>query len=301
MGEPTAPTGPWTALRDAATDRSSGSAAVAATAADALAQVATDVADDPRGAERVAEAVAILVRGQPTMAPCLHLSDAVLRAAASGAEAAASASRRFAERLEAERVGLAAVLRSFVPSEGMVLTVSASSTILSALREGVPDRTRVVCALSEPGGEGRAAADALREAVVRTEVVPDAAVAGAAASADLVVFGADAVGPGHLLNKTGTLGAALGARHGRRLCIAAAGTTKFLGRRAWDRVETLARTRTTSTEGTASVPRFEPVPLGLHFRLLTEDGPLTPTAARKLASRSRLHDEILELLDEAAR
>lgn len=300
MGEPTAPTGPWTVLRDAAADRSSGSAAVARIAADALAQLAAAVADDPRPTERIAEAVGILVRGQPIMAACLHLSDAVLRAAASGTDAAASAASDFTGRLARERAGLTAVLRSFVPSEGTVLTVSSSSTIISALREGVPDRTRIVCALSEPGGEGGSAADALNEAGVSAEVVPDAAVAGAAASADLVVFGADAVGPGHLLNKAGTLGAALGASHGRGVCITACGTTKFLGRRAWDRVRALASTRTASAEGTAPVSVFEPVPLNLLFRVLTEDGPLTPAAARKLATRSHLDQRILDLLDEAA-
>lgn len=298
MGEPTAPADPWTALRDAAADRSSGSAAVARTAADALAGIAADAADDPRPTERIGDAAGILVRGQPAMAACLHLADTVLRAAASGAEAGASAARDFAERLERERRGLAATLRSFVPTEGTLLTVSTSSTIVSVLREGVPSRTRIVCALSEPGEDGRSTADALREARVPAEVVPDSAVAGVAASADLVVFGADALGPDHLLNKVGTLAAALGARHGHRLCITACGTTKFCDRRTWDRIHAVTETHTASADGTAPVPVFEPVPVDLLFRVLTEDGPLTPAAARRLATRSSLDPGTLEILDE---
>lgn len=301
MGEPTTPADPWTALRDAAADRSSGSAAVAGAAADALERVASEVVDDGRSAEAITEAVGVLIRGQPAMAACLHLADAVLRAAASGPDAAASAARDFAEQLRRERRGLAATLRSFLPSRGTVLTVSASSTIISVLQEGVPPRTRLVCALSEPGGEGRPAADVLREAGGSVEVVPDAAVARVAASADLVAFGADAVGPDHLLNKTGTLAAALGAQHGRRLCVAACGTTKFCDRGAWDRIEAFTRARTASVDGTAPVPAFEPVPLDLLFRVLTEDGPLTAGAARELAGRSRLDPRTLEILDEVLR
>lgn len=291
MGEPTAPTDPWAALRDAAADRGSGSSTVAVAAAEALAALADD-------GDRIAEGAALLVRGQPVMAACLHLADAVLRAADEGAEAAARAARGFVRRLAEERRGLIAALRSFVPTDGTIVTVSASSTVVAALAQGTPAGARVVCSLSEPGGEGRSAAAALAQAEVPVEVIPDAAIAMAASSADLVVFGADAVGPGAALNKVGTLAAVLGGRHGRRLCVAACGTTKLCDQGAWERIRTIGAARTACADGTAPVPLFEPVPLALLFRVITEDGPLTPAATRRLAGRSRLDPRVLATLDE---
>lgn len=283
----------WNDLRAAAADRRSGSARVARAAADAFARLG----DTHASVERIEEGVGVLVRGQPVMAASLRLADEVLRASGDGPRSAGEAARRFLDALDAEGRGLTSGLRTFLPSGGTVVTVSASSAVLEGLQAARRLRSRVLCAVSEPGGEGRAAADELREAGIDASVVPDAAVATLASDADVLVFGADALGPKALLNKTGTLAAALSFRHARRPRVAVIGTSKLLGPRGWDAVERAAAARTPAVRGGIRVPVFEAVPLRLVSHLVTEDGPLAPASVAKLARSSELHAKILELLD----
>lgn len=253
----------------AAGDRRSGSAAIARAAADAIASLP---ADEARRAARV------LVEGQPVMAACLRLADAVVRAGDT-----AGAARAFAAQLDAEAAALPMALDVFLPRGSTVVTVSSSSAVVAALARPSHGAT-VLCAASGPEGEGVQAARALRDAGVDAEVIPDAAVAGAAARAQLVVLGADAVGPGAVLNKTGSLAAVLGARLGSGDRIVLAGTSKFVDARGWHAIEQAAA-------GRAS---FEAVPLRLLSVVVTEDGPLSPPSARRLAARSKLDPKVLE-------
>jgi len=148
----------WEALRDAANDRRSGSAAIAAKAAHALGELASTA--PPAVIE---EGLSVLVSSQPLMASCLRLADVVLRALdAEGPPGAARAAEAYAHRLDNERIALVKQLAECLPIEGTVVTVSASSLVIDALRS-VP-QLRVLCAVSDPGGEGRDAADALRAA-----------------------------------------------------------------------------------------------------------------------------------------
>lgn len=257
-------------LRRAAADRSSGSAAVAAAAADAIAAM---------GAPGAADAVLVLLRGQPFMAACIRLADEIIGAPQPGPAAA-----RFARRLESERAGLRANLDTYLPRRAAVMTVSYSSVVIESLagRRGL----RVACAASEPGGEGLAAVRRLTESGVTAEIVPDSSVASAAARCDLVVVGADAVGPRAFLNKAGTLAAVLGAREAGVPRIALAGTSKFIDARTWAVV----------IERLPGAPPLDAVPLRRLTSVLTEEGPLQPAAAARLASRSRVRRKTLELL-----
>jgi translation initiation factor 2B subunit (eIF-2B alpha/beta/delta family) len=95
-----------------------------------------------------------------------------------------------------------------------VLTLSRSGTVHRALRHGAPDA--VVVATSHPGGEGIGVAERLAEREQDVSLIPDAAVPAALADRDidLVLVGADTVHPsGAVVNKVGTRGAALAARH----------------------------------------------------------------------------------------
>jgi translation initiation factor 2B subunit (eIF-2B alpha/beta/delta family) len=277
----------WAALRAAARDRSSGSARIAARAAEAVAAL-DDPADVPR-------ALRVLLKGQPFMAACVRLADEVLHA--SDPRAAASS---FARRLEREARSSPAALRLLLPRGGVVLTVSASSAVVRALTGlGPRSRPRVLCAVSEPGGEGRAAAAELRAAGVEADVLPDAAVAGAAASSDLVVFGADAVGPDALLNKTGTAAAVLGAMQARRDRVCVAATSKFVDAAMWTRLAEAAATRSAAVRGTDAVALFEVVPLRWVTSVLTEDGPLQARTAGRLAASSHLDARTIAAYDDA--
>ncbi|HWO70529.1 MAG TPA: hypothetical protein VNP94_07230 [Actinomycetota bacterium] len=244
-----------------ASDRRSGAREIARAAAEALAGL------DP---ETVPDAVRALLRGHPAMAPLWRLATAVLEAP----DPAAGASR-FLELLRRDdRVPEAAA--PLLPDA--VLTISWSSTVVAALRLRRP--RSVLCMVSEPGGEGRRTAEALAELGARA--IPDEEAL-AAFPAEAAVVGADAVGPGGLVNKVRT-GALCRAARGRGLpAMALAGETKLL-----------------SADLPAPGP-FERVPLGLLDAVVLPEGPVGAAEAARRAGAARLHPSLAPLLEELRR
>jgi translation initiation factor 2B subunit (eIF-2B alpha/beta/delta family) len=272
----------WDELRRAADDRRSGSAVVAAEAARALAETSRTAS-----AEEIIEAARILVTSQPLMGSCLRLADVVLRALdADGPSGAALAAEAYAQRLDGERIALVKQLAERLPPEGTVVTVSASSLVIDALRS-VP-RLRVLCAVSEPGGEGRDAVEALRDAGLEVALIPDGSLAQQSARADAIVVGADAIGPEAILNKTGTLAAALGARTARRPCICAAASSKIVDQGLWPMLLDASERRLAD-----GIPIFEEVPLELITTVVLENGPQSARAIKRLARTARVHPSII--------
>ena len=276
----------WDSLHLAATDRRSGSAVVAQRAAGAFAEIAVSLSQDV-----IVDAVRILVQGQPLMASCLRLADAVLRGLEEdGPPGANRAAGGFVHKLEDERAALVSSLGQKLPREGAVLTVSASSTVLGALLDR--PQLRVVCAVSEPGGEGRTAADVLRGGGVDAQVIPDGAIAQQSTRVDAIVIGADVLGPAAILNKSGTLAAALGARAAGRPCICAAGTSKLIDEATWVSLASVADRL--AVEG---VRVFEEVPSALVTSFVTEDGVTSTRSLRRASRTHHLHPRIAAWLE----
>jgi translation initiation factor 2B subunit (eIF-2B alpha/beta/delta family) len=273
------------ALRSAASDRHSGSAVVAAQAASALAHIACNLSS-----EAIIDAARLLVEGQPVMASCLRLADWVIRELDdSGPPGACGAATAFEAMLQREREAIVERLRDRMPKEGTVVTVSASSTVLEALRQA--KAVHVLCAVSEPGGEGRFAVDILRASGIEADLIPDGAVAQQSARADLVLFGGDAIGPTGVINKMGTLAAALGARSAGRPCVCAVGASKLVDDVAWPHLARAAEER--KVEG---IPLFEEIPLPLFRTIVMEEGSRTPRTVRRVARLAPLHPLVLEWL-----
>ena len=275
----------WDAVHHVATDRSSGSATIAARAAMAFQEMSETLSTDA-----ITSAAETLVRGQPIMAACLRLVDHVLRALdESGPVGVKRVAEGFEDRLRTESVDLTRELVRRLPDGGTVLTVSASSTVITAL--GATTGVRVLCAASNPGAEGVRAAERLRAHGVEADVIGDGAVAQQSTRADLIVFGADTIGPRAVLNKTGTLAAALGARASARPCLCVAGSSKIVSDKAWPLLAEQADHL--MVEG---VPVFEEVPIELTTQLITETGPMSPRALRRAARDADLHERIVQWL-----
>lgn len=195
------------------------------------------------------------------MAPLWRLaSEAVAaedhaRAAAAFADSAAEADR-----------AAAAAARPLLSDE--VIVHSWSTTVAAALHGSA---VRVWCARSEPGGEGVPMARRLSATGAAAAVIPDAEAVARAAAGGTVVVGADAVGPGGVVNKvgTGTLAAAATAGGGRALVVA--GAAKLV-----------------AADLPAPVP-FERVPIQEFTAVVTGDGPVDAATAIRLASGFSLH------------
>src|SRR5918992_907797 len=242
----------WDGIHEAASDRRSGAAEIVRRAAEALGAVP---------AHDVEEAVFILVRGQPAMAPLWRLGSDVLRSSDH-----VDAAITFAARVASEREAIADVAATVLPD--LVVVHSFSDTVNAAL---ATSNVRAICALSEPGGEGATTAKALVDLGVDARLVTDEEALVAVAEAGAVVVGADAVGPGGVVNKMGTFRFAEAARAASTPCYSLAGVSKFLN---------------------ADVPAqdpFERTPLHLFTALITPDGPHSPEEAARRAHEHTLH------------
>jgi translation initiation factor 2B subunit (eIF-2B alpha/beta/delta family) len=95
--------------------------------------------------------------------------------------------------------------------QGVVMTHSNSATVREAIEHTPPER--VICTVSDPGGEGRELADALRGNELAVDVVDDTDAEHAVATANVLLLGADTVfRDGSLVNKVGTAGLAKAAQ-----------------------------------------------------------------------------------------
>ncbi|MFO8099241.1 MAG: NUDIX domain-containing protein [Salinibacter sp.] len=178
-----------------------------------LATAEADDIEDPRA--RLKRTAQRLLGARPTMAALanrvhrvMHTSPTDRAPATVETKAHAALQRAY----DAERT--AAEVTADLIDGNRVLTLSRSGTVAAALRRGTP--ASIVVAASQPGGEGIGVADAFADDGADVTLVPDAAVASVLATreVDLVLVGADTVHPsGAVVNKVGTRGAALAARH----------------------------------------------------------------------------------------
>lgn len=249
----------WEGIHEAASDRRSGAAEIVRRAAEALAALPT---------HDVEEAVFALIRGQPAMAPLWRLGTEVL-----GSADHVDAATRFAIRSVSERDAIATEAAALLPD--LVVVHSFSGTVIAALATA---RSRAICALSEPGGEGATTVRRLVDLGVDARLVSDEEAIGEVEEAGAVMVGADAVGPGGVVNKMGTSRLAAAAREASTPFYSFAGASKLLG-------------------ADLPAPRpFERTPLDLFTSVITEDGPLSPTEAALRALEHTLHPLLVELL-----
>jgi len=272
-------------LRD---DVLSGATELARRAADALVEVASwEGPESPRALRSLlADAGTRVLEAQPAMAPLVALVGSVLRALdgieglAEARRAAARAALSFGSGLDARNEALARRGAELLPAQGDVLTLSSSSAVRSVLlhahRSG---RGRVVVLESRPAAEGRDAARRLAEAGLSVLFAVDAAAATLAEGCAAVLLGADSIGDRGVVNKVGSLPAALGALRAEVPVLVAADVTKVLppgfpqpldddrpGDQLW-----------AAPEGVAVWNRyFEAVPLSAVDVVMTDEGAFRP-------------------------
>lgn len=259
---------PWDQIRRAVADTRSGSVEIAVRAANGIA--------DLRGKRDVVRATRALVRAHPAMAGLWRLG-----AEAYDAPDVEAAAHGFAARLEATTGAAADAVRWVVTRRNqVVLTHSASGSVVRALERVRSRIARVLCTASLPGGEGRALARRLERAGFEVEVVPDAAVAEACARAHVALVGADAVTPDGIVNKVGTRVVALCAADARIGCYAIASSLKLLPAVLWD---------------PAAAPAYELTPLRAFDAVVTEAGPRRAAAIARAAARVEIPAAIARL------
>lgn len=215
----------------------SGAAVVASMACEVVRRAAARMEAESVAEVRdgLGEVGVLMLDAQPAMAPLVALICDVLDAvdASSDVQSARDAATRAADAfragLETRTQVVAARAAALLPPDGVVLTLSSSSTVRSTLLHGAHRRTgRVVVLESRPMQEGHLTAAALGRAGVPVTVAVDAAAAWFASRCAVVLLGADSVGDLGVVNKIGSVAAAHAARRAGVPVVVATDETKVL-------------------------------------------------------------------------
>lgn len=267
----------WRQLAAAALDRVSGAAVVGESSARALGELVEAIVDlSPEDYPlAVTDALRLLLAHHSSMAPVANLANAVYLTLPEGPDAVVKTLHEMALRLAESTEALGRAGARLVPERATVLTHSASSSVASVLVEAMEERRpRVCCTEALPDGEGLMMAADLAAAGLEVEVIPDDSVTDVMEGVDLVMVGADALGPDAAINKLGTVPLALeAARIGLPFYLVAS-REKVLPARLFDRAA--------ASRGRDEL--FDVFPLSFATAVISEDGPISPDEVRRLAA-----------------
>ena len=196
------------------TDNVSGATTLVELALDILEAFATQEASQtPREFVTALETlVDAVLAAQPSMAVMINLAQQALQVGTEELPLTTIRERlrqtlaAFRRDLHVSTAALCQRALPVLPSQSTVLTYANSATVLAALRYAHDHGRirRVLLSESRPAYDGRPQATALREYGMAVEYSIDMALFERLAEANVVVVGADAVFPEHLVNKLGT-------------------------------------------------------------------------------------------------
>ncbi|HEY2955907.1 MAG TPA: hypothetical protein VGK89_11735 [Candidatus Eisenbacteria bacterium] len=295
----------WTA------DRESGSSELAlGFLADLERWIATDTS--PAAPELRAALLAWLraaQAAQPTMAIVHQLAARALAVADAGlprGDRPVDLRARLAEACESERRDLGAAREAVARTAaalvtergGWIATLSASASVHAAFLEAqrAGRAPRALVAEARPRLEGRVLAASLAAAGIPVWLVVDAALPLLLTHAAMVWLGADAATEAGVVNKVGSLAAALAAREHSVPCYALPGRRKFLPAATPAlRIVEMPPGEVWDSPAPGVQPRnvyFELVPMALLRGIVVEDGVLGATEAATLARERPLPAEL---------
>jgi translation initiation factor 2B subunit (eIF-2B alpha/beta/delta family) len=277
-------------------DNTSGAAELARKAAVAVLEWLDQTASTPfaaLSAELLAFAAA-LYRAQPAMAPLFNLVNEVLLAAESARTSEElqrrihGAAQAFLEQMQQANARLAMASTELFPLGTCVLTFSYSSTVLGVLREAQAQQrlSKVFCTESRPMQEGQRLARQLAGAGMAVRFGVDTAMATFARRANIVLVGADSLTARGVVNKLGTTGLTLVARHAGLPCYVIGDRHKWFPVAApapvFGEIQPAVEVWPEPPEGVSIWNAyFECTPLELFSGIIGEEGLLAPGDLRR--------------------
>jgi len=181
-----------------------------------------------------------LIQAQPDMAPLYSLSNTILSTVEhimkqGGAldeirHEIIAETRRFQQRLADAEEKMTAVGLNLIKQGETILTHSYSTSVKNLINSlhRIGQTIKVFVTESRPGYEGRQLARDLGRQGIHTTLIVDSAALSELDKIDKVIVGADRVTETFFVNKIGTLGIVLGAKHANRETYVLSDTTKFI-------------------------------------------------------------------------
>lgn len=168
-----------------------------------------------------------LVAAQPSMAPIFNLCNVVLHVSKKNRQTIID---DYLTKLQNAGEQISAIANAHIEYGNTIMTHSYSSTVRDALLVAEADgkKLTIICTESRPMNEGTLLAQQLAEANIQVQLIVDAAMQYHLSEVDLVLFGADTIYPGGILNKIGSSMLALAASAANVPVYSLASSHKFL-------------------------------------------------------------------------
>ena len=272
----------WKQLTAVADDRLSSATTLGGRSAHAVGALLAGVThyDPDAFPAAVLDAVDFLAASHPTVAPVANLQNAVSLAADDGPDAVELLTLETVRRLEQTMGQVARQGAALIAPGATVMVHSSSSSVRAVLDLAFKDRDfRVVCTEALPMGEGRELASELAEAGFEVELLADDEAIELIAGMDLLLVGADAIGPGRAINKVGTCALAEAASDYSVPVHIVASEDNVLPQELFERAIRLSAASGPGVGGLAEV-----VPLSWFTSVVTENGSLAPGELSRLAT-----------------
>jgi len=272
-------------------DRLSGASTMLEAAAAAISALSAHSAarDGPAFISELGDLSLALIDAQPMMAPIYNLCAAVLQTAQPSCQslsklkiAAFRAADRYVGEVGPNQEKACLAASKLVLDGGRILTMSSSRAVLRTLELARKDWKKfgVTVLESRPMLEGRRAASALAALGIPVELATDASVAHEVRRAGQIIIGADALTEEVLVNKSGTLAAAIIAKESSVPVIAIADSSKLLPHQLLPESDRSRDPNEVWEKAPAGVRisnrYFEKVPLKYIRTVAMEDGPVSP-------------------------
>lgn len=196
----------WRRVTSVSMDAVSSAAIVGRDAAFAVEELVRRVAEYAPDSfeEAVSDALRLLVRRQAVRAPVLTLCNEVYLALGNGPGAVLEIVTELADRWDVSTRRIGEVGAPLIGQDVTVLVHGASTSVRSVLDAAREKASfQVCCTEALPGGEGIEMAAELTEAGFDVELIGDASAVEFVPGVDVVMAGADAVGPKALVTKAG--------------------------------------------------------------------------------------------------
>ncbi len=278
-------------IDDIGQDNSSGSSELAKRAAVALLEAITEIGDASSSSIQPLHSFMLafakeLLQAQPKMATLFNLVNRamlIINSHTNLAEAIAALEKyiyNFLEIVVNSSENISQLFQKTITNDSVILVHSYSSTVnkvlINAKRSGL--QFEVFVTESRPILEGRKTAQLLSEEGIAVTFIVDSGVMFALQRSSMVLFGADAITSGGIVNKIGTNLIALAARNHSRPAYVLADSTKFLPTSYKLMMEELHPTDEIWPESPDKIVvlnrYFETTPLDLFDSVITEHGAL---------------------------
>jgi translation initiation factor 2B subunit (eIF-2B alpha/beta/delta family) len=301
------------AIDEIASDNTSGAAEILRRAAEVFRSLASSDIDIGRLSDQSARQLVIktciaLLKAQPRMATLANLANRVAYDALNAREvlsAAAASAASFIQQVDAAVSRASDRAARLIKEDSVVLTHSRSSTVVAAFKKARAQGRSfgVIATESRPAFEGRRLAASVAELGVSVVLVADAAATLELSRADFVMIGADAITPQFLVNKIGTSMIALAAREMNRPVYALSDLSKLINTDLFSGADDDRHDPdelwADPPSGVAIINRyFEPVPIELFTKVITEEGLLDASEVRKHAEGRQLNKELWDALKD---